>query len=492
MELDFSEWLPDLPAYKNPGALLAKNCIPEAMSYRELRSLQSFASAISGQARGSFWLRSKSGTVFNFAGDAANLYKYNGAGAWSNINKPATTYTAGFWDFVNFKERVICTDGGNGPLQYFDCDTPSTTFLDLPGSPPRCEVLGVCRDFVLLGNYVIGSESESGGYAWSGFNNTELWNPSQATQSGRSRTRGIGGAVKRIVSGSVAYGFHESAIRQISYVGPPTIFRIDDVTVLHGTPAPRSVCWFRDMIYYYSQEGFYELDRTTGQLNAIGESKVDQWFTDNAAVNDITNMMGAVDRVNNLVFWAFRSSTSSVTYDRILIYNRARKRWAYAELSCEFIGEFASTGYNLDTIGAVLGGNIDSASIPVDSDAYAGGGVALLAFDPSHVSSTFAGPALTAEIDTAEFSADGNARSYTDGVVPIVESVTSPTTQVAPLTRDLIDGNPVLGSFVTKNAIGQCDMRVDARYLRFRVKISGGFTAAKSVKILNPRPRGRR
>lgn len=489
-KLAFGEWLPDLPANESTGALLAKNCIPLANSYTQFRGLQSFSSALTGVARGNFWMRSAAGAVFNFAGDATRLYLYDGAAAWTNVSRPATTYSASAWDFISFQDRILATDGGASDIQYYDAGV-STTFDNLPGSPPRGKVLGVVRDFVLIGNYVIGAEVESGGLAWSGFNNTALWTPLLSTQSGRRRTRGGGGPVQRIVSGTRGLVFRENAVLLVSYVGPPNIFQVDDVTTLHGTPAPRSVTWTEDFAFYYSAEGFYQINRRSLELTPIGAFKVNAWFIDNAAATEIVNMQGTVDRTRNLVYWAFKSSSSSTSFDRILVYNRLAQRWAYAELSVEYIGEFSSVGYNLDTIGAILGGNIDSTSISVDSAAFAGGGTSLLGFNTSHQAATFSGAALTAEIDTSEYEVAEGRRGYTNGARPVVETTVSSTIDVAPLTRGRTQDNAVLGSYAAVNAIGLVDLRVNARYQRYRVRIAGGFTHA--VRIDLPlKSRGRR
>jgi hypothetical protein len=490
----FGEWLPDLPANNNPGALLVKNCVPKKTSYGELLGLQGFSTALADTARGNFWLRAGAGVVYNFAADADNLYLFDGAGGWANVNKPATVYSAQVWDFVNFQDRVIATDGGGTNLQYFD-EGVSATFDDLPGGPPRGKALGVVRDFLMVGNYTLGAEIESGGFAWSGFNNTGTWGASLTTQAGRRRTRGIGGQVQRIVSGTRGIAFRENDILVISYVGPPNVFKFDDLTTQHGTPAARSVCWTKDLVFYYSAEGFYQLNRTSLELSPIGVFKVDEWFKDNAAAVDIVNMQGSVDRTRNLVFWVFRSTGSAATFNRILVYNWASQRWAYAELDVEYIGEFASVGYNLDTIGAVLGGNIDSASISVDSAAYVGGGVSLLGFSPSHVGSTFSGAPLTAEIDTGEFGVGMSKRGYVNGVRPIVDVSSVATIQVAPITRGRVYENPVMGAFVNVNDIGQADMRINARYHRYRVRIAGGFDHAARVELGVDNPlkiRGRR
>jgi hypothetical protein len=489
--MPFGNFQPDLPAIGNPGALQAKNCLPKTGSYGPFKALSAVGGAITGNARGSYWAIHNA-VKYNFAADATKLYLYDNASAWTDVSRPATTYSADFWDFISFQNRVIATDGGSGPLQYFDMGV-STDFDNLPGSPPLAKVISVVRDFLVCGNYEIGAEIEPGGIAWSGFNNTALWTPSLATQSGRRPTRGAGGDVVRIIGGSQGMVFRNGAILLMRYAGPPNIWQFDDVTTLHGTPSGRSVAWSRDLAFYYSEDGFQQLDRASLKITPIGHGAVNDYFLDNCAPSEVFNVHGAVDRANSLVYWAFRSSSSSVPFNRMLVYNWIDQRWAYAEIDVEMMGEFVNAGFNLDTIGAVLGGNIDSASINVDSLLYTGGALSFIGFDAAHIAGTFTGAALTAEIDTGEREADETHRTMVNGVKPRIEGNSSTVVSIAPVTRNLPTSNPVQGTFAAVNAAtGQADMRINARYMRYRVRIAGGFTHASGVTPVSAKRRGRR
>lgn len=483
-------WRPDLPALNNPGALLAKNVLPFGPnSYKPLRQLVGIAEALDTQTRGNYWAI-QGGTKYNFAGDTSKLYLNDGAGSWDDVSKTATVYSANRWEFIKFLNRVIATDGGSGPLQYFDMGV-SSAFDDLPGDPPIFRTIAVIRDFVVGGNYQYLSETEPGGFAWSGFNNSGLWDFRLASQSGRRPSRGEGGDVQRMIGGSQGMIWREGAILLMRYVGSPTVWQWDDITTLHGTPAPGSVCWSADMAFYYSQEGFQKINRRSLQIEAIGHNAVDEWFKAECAPAEIVSMISAVDRPRNLAWWAFRSTSSSVPFNRVLVHNYKDNRWAYGELEVEWLGEFVSAGYNLDTIGAILGGDIDSASINVDSDLYSGGALSFIGFDASHIAGNFGGDALTAEVDTAEFRASGMKRSRVNGVMPDVEGDSATMIQVAPITRNLLTDNPVLGTFRDQNTrTGMVDMRVNARHMRYRIKVVGGFDHITGINI-EPKSRGR-
>lgn len=479
IQVEYGDWLPDLPAYQNPGSILAKNCIPRAKSYRDFRSLFQFTDALDMPALGSFWARQSNDTIFNFAGDQTKLYALTSGTTWSDVSQALTTYSADFWDFLQTGDRIIATDGGATDLQYYDMGT-SSTFLDLPGTPPRFKSIALIRDFIIGCNWSFGGDVEPGGFAWSAFNNSEIWTPSLATQANRIPSRGAGGKCQRIVPGRRGIAFREQSVVLIDYVGPPTVFNVDEVIVNHGTQAPQSVCWTRQHVFYYSTEGFMMLDRNTLQVTPIGAGKVNNWFSAELAAETVGLILGAVDRRRGLVFWAFKTSSGAVDYNRILCFNWIFQRWSYAEIDTQFIGEFSSVGLSLDDLDSIFPDGIDLDSIPVDSDAFIGGALSFLAFNGSNQACTFDGTALVAEIDTKEMAAYGR-RSFVPGVRPIVDGMPS-NVEVAPYTRSRVVDNPVLGNYSAINAIGMCDLRVDARYHRYRTRITGGFDHAQAVE----------
>lgn len=479
VELIFGDWFPDQPSFKNPGTLLAKNCIPRATSYRDFRSTSPFTDALDGPALGSFWARQSNNTIFNFAGDATKLYALSGT-SWDDVSQASVTYSASFWDWVQVNDRIIATDGGATDLQYYDMGT-SSDFADLPGSPPRFKAIGQVSDFIVGGNWSFGGDVEPGGFAWSGFNNSEIWTPALATQSNRVPARGFGGQVQRIIPGKRGIGIRENSIVLINYEGPPNVFNLDETIVNHGTGSPRSVCFTREYVFYHSNEGFMQMDRNTLAITPIGAGKINNWFTGEAAASAVVDMCSAVDRARGLVFWAFKSSSASAVNDRILCYNWVFQRWAYAVVSTQFISEYASATITLDELDALLGGDIDSESIPVDTEAYLGGTPAFLAFDSSNRGATFNGSALMAEIETKEIALP-RRHTFVDGVRPLVEG--SPTAiEVAPITRNRLNDSGVLGTYVTQDDEGNCDFVADARYQKYRTRISGGFEHAIGVEV---------
>lgn len=492
----FGEWLPDLPEHDNPGALIARNVIPEIYSYRQFNDLTSFSNALSQACLGTFWAQDDNNVVFNFCGDSDSLYELVAGATWTDRSGPSAPYAVDNWEFTKFGQRVIAA-GFQSDLQYWDLGS-SAAFADLPGGPPRARRIATVRDFVMLGDTDV---SGGGGGAnvgpnfiqWSAYNNSELWTPSIATQSDFQELPGRGGRVQRITPGEIAIIFTEQSIWRADYAGPPVIFQLDELEKKRGTPAPNSVVWSGRYVWYFGWDDFYMFDQRSSSSQGIGNNKIARWFAQNAASDAFETMRGALDRRNRLVMWAFKSSSSSPFNDRVLVYNWSSERWSYAEIETQLIDEYVSPGFTLDALDAVLPNGIDIDSIPVDSDQFTGGNLGVQAFDSSNRAATFSGAPLTAILDTKEIASPDNERSLINAVRPLVEGsgVTDIAVQVG--TRNKLTDNTVFQPSKTLNGInGEASVRVNSRYARIRLNIQGGFDNAVGVKLRRRKTSGRR
>ncbi len=481
------EWLPDLPASKNKGAIECKNCLPLSDSYTELRSLSEFSNALDAPANGAIWLQDRNNTFYNFAGTyneasgASKLYQLDGNLSWNDVSKSGGYTSLKDWEFTKFGARVIATNN-NDAMQYFDLGV-SSAFADLPGSPPKAQRIATVRDFVVVGDLV---DFEPSTIAWSGFNSSELWTPSQATQSDRQELLGRGGRIQRIVPGQYGVIIREHSIHRMNYLGPPVIFDLPEVETNQGTPAPNSVSWLGNLVFYRGYNGFNVFDGERSQ--SISANRVNKWFNREADASALDDMRSVVDRNNSIVFWAFKTSSSLAYNNRLLAYNWEANRWAWGEVNTELLAEFISSGFNLDTLDTPLPGGIDIDSIRVDSTAYLGGALGIQAFTPDHKSADFSGEPLQALIDTVEIQGFMN----TNSIRPLVEG--SPTTaiQAAILSRGSLQENPVATPFQAANDIGEVNVRKNSRYQRYRMLIDGGFDHVYGAEIHQRLRAGRR
>lgn len=501
--IPFGEWVPDLPPLRNPGALEARNVISEAQSYRSLPSLVPLEAALPAPAVGYFWTFDESNAVFLFAGTATGLFRLI-SGTWTDISRVGGYTGVGNWEFIKFGDLVIAFSRGVSP-QVFDLSNPTVNFADLtPGTPvdnpnatptaiPQAARAAVVRDFIVAGDF--GSEPDR--LVWSGFNNAQLWStgiPANniAAQADFQELFGRGGRIQRIVPGDYGVIFQEHAIWRMDYVGPKAIWNIQEIEPNRGTPAPNSVAWTGRQIYYLAHDGFYTTDGT-GPSVPIGVNRVDKFFRDNSARNN-TSLLGirsAIDRRNRLVIWAYRSTAGMAQNDRLIIYNWGTDRWSRGVLDTQLLGETLSVGVTLEGMDAILPSGIDTNPVNFDDPDFQGGALGFIAFDTANRRSAFAGTALDALIDTKEFSITDGVRIFANAVRPLVDGSAATITLQAG-TRDTQDGaSPTFAPATGLNDIGEADMLIDTRYLRYRVAITGGFDHAMGVEV-HARESGRR
>lgn len=88
-------WLPDLPAYNNPGSSTMLNCVPRTVkSYGPAPSTAPVTDAIDARCQGAIYVRDSDGNVHGFAGDETKLYTNTSGGVWRDVTRlDATTST---------------------------------------------------------------------------------------------------------------------------------------------------------------------------------------------------------------------------------------------------------------------------------------------------------------------------------------------------------------------------------------------------------------
>ena len=477
MIIPFGEWTPDLDSVTAKGLTVAKNCVPSPDGYEQLRALESVTGALTGACLGAAWFADSAGTTRVFAGDATKLYQLSST-TWTDESKVGGYTAATNWEFAQFGDRVIAVDYGQA-VQYFDMPTTSTVFADLPGSPPQARHIGVVGDFVVLGDLYDGANKPNW-IAWSGFNASNLWTPSLATQSDEQELFS-GGAVQKVVGGAGTQGviFQERAIKVMTYEGPPRIFRIDEVEQT-GTPAANSVCVSGSRIFYYGWDGFAVFTLGSGS-QVISDNRVTEWFQANCP--DVTTLRGVVDREAQRVIWAF---STGGTNNRVIIYDWSINRWAYGEADTEILFEFSTPGYTVDNIDALVP-SIDAATVSFDSRIWLGGAISVGAFDTSHKAATFSGSPLTAVFETGELMSE--RRLFINQMRPLVTGYETMTAQIA--SRSVLTTPATYSSESTLNSSGEFTTRANARYHKFRLTVSGGFTRAVGLDV-NAVPEGKR
>jgi hypothetical protein len=150
--VQFAEWMPDQADLNGQGVGDILNVLCSTSSYMPFPDLAALSTALGAEPLGFIRARSLSGQVTIFAGTATKLWKLNNTTlVWDDVSKPATVYSANIdnrWCFEQFGEFVVAVDINDNP-QYFELGV-STTFTDLPGSPPRAAFVRAWGDFLAL------------------------------------------------------------------------------------------------------------------------------------------------------------------------------------------------------------------------------------------------------------------------------------------------------------------------------------------------------
>lgn len=489
--VNFGQWLPDLQDLDNPGCIEALNCLPSGEGYRAFRGTAALGDALPEQPLGSYWIRSPGGVVINFTGTASALYQLDGS-TWID-RTPIFAYSGVTnWEFARFGSRVIAVSPENVP-QYFDVDPAAgfTEFLDLPNAPIG-ERVAIIRDFVVLG--AVGGDLDR--MQWSGSFNSEIWDtPGRSTQSGAQTIYGGGGRIQKVLPNGII--FQEHGVQRMTYVGPPVIFRFDLVDDSQGTPAPESVVWVGERVFYLGWDGFYEL--RGNQPIPIGHNRVDRWFRERVGGQDaLRSVEGVVDRRRGRIIWSFAPFGGAVRSEA-LIYDIHTDRWTHANIAVAHISELLSAGFSLDQLdqpGGPLPANIDAgrpdgSPFSVDSPDYLGGDLDVVVFDTAFRPGTFSGAYLTASIISREWRGAQGGRLFLGSARPIVERTSSTDLTVRAGTRDTLGGAVEWTDPLAVNRAGEARMREDGRYGRLWLQTTGDFDHAVGFQV-EQRRSGRR
>ena len=159
--VQFGDWLPDddkniLPGA--PGESLttqmvplddARNMLFTASSWRLYKPLTAANATMPVMPTDAITV-DVGGTLYTFCASAGNLYLING-NTVTNVTGGFANNTTATWKFQQFGTNLIATDGIDAILS-FDLTTMGSSFALLGGLPPTAYVVGLVRDFVVLGN----------------------------------------------------------------------------------------------------------------------------------------------------------------------------------------------------------------------------------------------------------------------------------------------------------------------------------------------------
>jgi hypothetical protein len=479
------DWRPDLPPLGG-GDITAKNVIPHKQSYLKFPSASVVSSgAMTARAQGFYTARDSAANVYNYSGDATKLYQYNSVAAtFTDVSRSSggayATASEGWWEMAQWGQTVISVNGVDSPQEI---TLGASNFTALAGSPPVASHIAVVRDFVVLGNI----STFPNRVRWSAINNSQSWAVSAATQADYQDLQGDGGWVQRVIGGEYGIVVQEKAIWRMTYVGSPVIFQFDLVDRFRGTPCPQSVVGYGQFVFFLADDGFYAFDGV--KTVPIGNGKVDNFFLNDLQTTYSYRVNAQVDPIRKIVAWAYPGSGSSGgTPNKILLYSWPFEKWSVVEVDTEMLARFVAGGYTLDTLDTVSS-SLDSLPASLDSRIWSGGALSFGSINTDHKIATFSGSAMTATVDTVEVQHFPGQRAEVTSVRPLVDGGTA---TVAVGARTTQAGAVSFASAVSPTTEGECPVRSNNRYHRYRISTTGDFNHIAGITDIEASPVGGR
>ncbi|MFD6318589.1 hypothetical protein [Methylorubrum thiocyanatum] len=490
LNVPFGEWLPDQPALNNPGVTRAHNVIPGSGAfYKPFPSPEQYApTSLPSRPYAAISLLDNLRNAHVYAASQRKLFTQDpGTANWTDISRPAGYNTAVIegWRFTEAYGLVVGTNYSDPP-QYIDA-TKGTRFADLT-TLVKARYVTTLRDFVLVGNTF---DAFDGAVPyrvrWSAIGNPMDWNFSATTQADFQDILG-GGPVQAVIGGEEGTVLLKSQIVKMVYVGSPAIFEFKTIYQNKGCAIPQSVISADGKIFFYGEDGFYMMEND--KLNPIGKGKIDAWFKANSNQAGFDRMTVSIDPHNKLVIWLYASIDSyDLTPDQLLIFNYDTGAWSTGASPVQFLFNSLSLPETLAALDRY--GSLDAVPASLDSPVWAGGRAFLAAMNDRGTIYSFSGPSMLATIETGEYPTAAllaqqiqgvqGDRALVRGASPKVHGRADVTVQVAGKVTPQQTG--MYGTGSTINANGWCPLRSDARYHRYRLTLSGGWSMAMGLEI---------
>jgi hypothetical protein len=486
----FAPYMPDIAAYATDASQEALNVIPSMSGFRPFPAFAHVTEAITARAQGAISVRSLSGVIYNFCGDATKLYLMDSDGlGWSDVSRLSggdyATAVDAKWNFAQYGNFLIAVNG-NDAAQVLELGV-DTNFAALGGSPPAAYFAGTIREFGVLAKTTTANTRVQ----WSAIGDVEDWVASATTLSD-AQDFPEGGTIMGFVGGEFGIVFQERAIQRMSFEGPPTAFRFDKITNYLGCRAEGSVAAFENFAFFLGDDGFYMI-RGGAEITPIGNEKVDRWAEENIDASQLYLMSSAIDPINKIYVVGF-PSVGAGNPDSLLIYHWPTGQWSRAAVNHELLYPSATqASYTIDGMDDVSA-TIDGLPFPVDSRFWTGSGRLLLSgFDTSHRQGFFSGSNLAATVETGDNQLSPGGRTLFRGLRPMIEG-TSATPSLTVGSRDHLTESVTYGNPMAANSYGFCNARVQARYHRARITIpaASAWKFARGVDDLKFSPMGRR
>lgn len=353
MKLLATQWLPDSPAFGNPGLIRAQNVIPAADHYLPFPSGVALGlSGLSGAAEGMTVAFPATGEPVLFVGFGGFLHRIPGLNvAPVNVSSsPSVGYNMNpgdRWRFVQYGNLQLATNF-NDEIQSFDVSNVAGSFVDLTYAP-QAKFIARIRDFVMLG-YVVEDPDGEVPYRlrWHGLNpatglpDIDEWTISLETRSDFQDVPDVG-EMTGLTGGRFGIALFRKGIARIDF-GGQFLFEPHVVDNNIGCMVPGSVVQYGAETFFWSDEGIFKT--AGGPAQPIGTERVNRYLTDRLDLARFDDVWAYPDYGRGIIVWTLPVTDESPT--RLLVYRPALDRFSVVEVDVDSLGPVVSFGLDLD------------------------------------------------------------------------------------------------------------------------------------------------
>lgn len=481
----FGAYEPDKADLNMGGPSDIQNVLCSTSSYLPFPDFLALSASLDAAPLGFIRARSQSGQITIFAGTEDKLWKLdNTTLVWEDVSQAATTYAANIdnrWCFEQFGEYVIAVDINDDP-QYFELGV-STTFVDLPGSPPRAAFVRAWGDFLSLQQLATNGNRVH----WSALNDITGWTPGANNSDYQDFPEG--GVVQGSSRATNPIIILERAIYLATFVpGSSIIFSFVKIHDGRGAKSPYSIASRGENTFFADEGSFFQIG-ADGSIADIGFEKVSRTIFGQMTAPDIATIIGAIDPFYSRVYWTM-DLTGAGVYGAIIVYDWLQSRWSIAGQVNKGIFPAATAGFTLEGLDAVSS-SLDLLPYSLDSKVWQGGAPVLAAFDSDYKLGFFNGPNKEATITTQE-------QGDLSGGITLIQSlyaVVDTDNYTAAIGSRFKRGETVswTDELTPTSATGRVDALNAARFQRVRVTIPAGevWSHAQGISI-EAKPAGKR
>jgi hypothetical protein len=271
-----------------------------------------------------------------FVGTEEKLWLVNDAGAWEDYSKGQGTYgevldptnPSKGWDFTSWGDNVIATNYADlpqilipGDIEFKDMPTPVGATDPITPKGKYVAVVGEQLMFADINDdspNITAGLGKAYGLYWSEIGNYEAYSEINLTgQASYQLMTSTPGQITGLVGGEYGVLFKRNSVFRVSYVGLPTIFNFEPLSVMVGCAYPKSIVASGTDVYFWGNGAIYVV-RAGSQVQRISTSRVEKMLFDaeyeDYAVKQLDEkdpresdsiVVGSVDPFSGVVWWSY-------------------------------------------------------------------------------------------------------------------------------------------------------------------------------------------